>query len=51
MVSPKIVGHGVVVDFPVFNNSHRSFKKAFMRATTGGYFSRDAGNLVDSAGA
>jgi lipopolysaccharide transport system ATP-binding protein len=46
MVSPKIVGHGVVVDFPVFNNSHRSFKKAFMRATTGGYFSRDAGNLV-----
>ncbi len=40
MTRAKIVGHGVVVDFPVFNNSHRSFKNAFMRATTGGYIAR-----------
>jgi len=46
MITPRITGHGVVVDFPVFNNSHRSFKKAFMRATSGGHLAQEAGNLL-----
>jgi lipopolysaccharide transport system ATP-binding protein len=46
MTKAHIVGQGVVVEFPVFDNSHRSFKNAFMRATTGGYIARDAGNAL-----
>jgi lipopolysaccharide transport system ATP-binding protein len=46
MIRPHIVGRGVVVEFPIFDNAHRSFKKAFMRTTTGGYVAQDAGNYM-----
>jgi lipopolysaccharide transport system ATP-binding protein len=36
----------VVVEFPVFGSAHRSMKKTFMRAATGGALARDAAQRV-----
>ncbi len=44
MLSPHIIGQGLVVEFPLFDNAHRSLKKAVIRAATGGRFAQDAGN-------
>lgn len=36
----------LVVEFPVFNNTHRSLKSAVLHATTGGRLARSAGDRV-----
>lgn len=41
-----IKAENVVVDFPIYNASHRSLKTAVLRATTGGRIGRDSGNRV-----
>jgi lipopolysaccharide transport system ATP-binding protein len=41
-----ISARDIVVEFPIYNLSHRSLKKAFLHATTGGRLSGDAGNRV-----
>lgn len=38
-----IRARNLVVEFPVFTNSHRSLKNAVLNATTGGRLARDAG--------
>lgn len=43
MTKHYIVGKDVVVDFPVYENSHRSLKKVFLRAATGGRLAEDSG--------
>ena len=43
---PYIKAEGIVVDFPIYNASHRSLKTAVLRATTGGRIGRDSGNRV-----
>lgn len=43
---PHIKAENIVVDFPIYNASHRSLKTAVLRATTGGRIGRDAGNRV-----
>lgn len=43
MFSPYISARDLVVEFPLFDNAHRSMKKALIRAATGGRFARDAG--------
>jgi lipopolysaccharide transport system ATP-binding protein len=41
-----ITADNIVVDFPIYNASHRSLKTAVLRATTGGRIGRDSGNRV-----
>ena len=41
-----IRAENLVVEFPVFNNSHRSLKSAVLHATTGGRLARSAGDRV-----
>ncbi len=41
-----ISARDIVVEFPIYNVSHRSLKKAFLHATTGGRLARDTGNRV-----
>lgn len=41
-----IRAEGIVVDFPIYNASHRSLKTAVLRATTGGRIGRDSTNRV-----
>lgn len=36
----------LVVEFPIFNNTHRSLKSAVLHATTGGRLARSAGDRV-----
>jgi lipopolysaccharide transport system ATP-binding protein len=36
----------IVVEFPIYNLSHRSLKNAVLHATTGGRLARDTGNRV-----
>ncbi len=36
----------LIVEFPVFNNSHRSIKNAFLHATTGGRLAKYAGKTL-----
>jgi len=36
----------VVVDFPIYNTSHRSLKRAVLHATTGGRVAHESGNRV-----
>ena len=43
-MTPRIVARELVVEFPIFDSNHRSFKKAFIRATSGGYVAQDASN-------
>ena len=43
---PYIKAHEVIVDFPIYNASHRSLKTVVLRATTGGRIGRDSGNRV-----
>jgi lipopolysaccharide transport system ATP-binding protein len=40
----SIVGKDVFVEFPIYENSHRSLKKAVFNLTTGGRIGQDAGN-------
>lgn len=41
-----ICAEHVVVEFPIYNASHRSLRKSLLRATTGGRVAADAGNRV-----
>lgn len=43
---PRIRAENIVVDFPIYNASHRSLKTAVLRATTGGRIGHDSGNRV-----
>ena len=43
---PYVKAENIVVDFPIYNASHRSLKTAVLRATTGGRIGRDSGNRV-----
>ena len=43
---PYIKAENIVVNFPIYNASHRSLKTAVLRATTGGRIGRDSGNRV-----
>ena len=43
-MKPLIVGEDVCVEFPIYYDSQRSFKKAVIKATTGGHIGRDASN-------
>ncbi|WP_345814227.1 ABC transporter ATP-binding protein [Paraburkholderia sp. PREW-6R] len=43
MVSSFIVAQGISVEFPIYENSHRSLKKAVLNLTTGGRIGQDAG--------
>ncbi len=38
----RIQAQDIVVEFPIFENSHRSFKNVLMNASTGGRLARDA---------
>ncbi|WP_070107808.1 ABC transporter ATP-binding protein [Burkholderia plantarii] len=42
MTSSHIRAEHITVEFPIYNASHRSLKKAMLRATTGGRVARDA---------
>jgi len=42
-VSASIVAKDVFVEFPIYENSHRSLKKAVLNVTTGGRLGQDAG--------
>lgn len=42
-MSSTIAAEGIVVEFPIFENSHRSLKKAVLNLTTGGRIGQDAG--------
>jgi lipopolysaccharide transport system ATP-binding protein len=43
-VSSFIVAEGIYVEFPIYENSHRSLKKAVLNLTTGGRIGQDAGH-------
>ncbi|MCX5539966.1 ABC transporter ATP-binding protein [Paraburkholderia sp. CNPSo 3076] len=43
MTTSSIVAEGIVVEFPIYENSHRSLKKAVLNLTTGGRIGHDAG--------
>ncbi|WP_144108567.1 ABC transporter ATP-binding protein [Paraburkholderia sp. BCC1886] len=43
MSSSSIVAHHISVEFPIYENSHRSLKKAVLNLTTGGRIGQDAG--------
>ncbi len=43
---PYIKAEDIVVNFPIYNASHRSLKTTVLRATTGGRIGRDSGNRV-----
>ncbi|KKB63830.1 sugar ABC transporter ATP-binding protein [Robbsia andropogonis] len=42
-MSASIVAKDVFVEFPIYENSHRSLKKAVLNVTTGGRLGQDAG--------
>ncbi|KVC66928.1 ABC transporter ATP-binding protein [Burkholderia ubonensis] len=42
-MSSSIVAEGISVEFPIYENSHRSLKKAVLNLTTGGRIGQDAG--------
>lgn len=43
MSSSSIVGRNISVEFPIYENSHRSLKKAVLNLTTGGRIGQDVG--------
>ncbi|PAK10377.1 sugar ABC transporter ATP-binding protein [Burkholderia ubonensis] len=43
MSSSSIVARNIFVEFPIYENSHRSLKKAVLNLTTGGKIGQDAG--------
>ncbi len=43
-MSSSIVANGLTVEFPIFENSHRSLKKKVLHLSTGGIIGNDAGN-------
>ncbi|MBC8738352.1 ABC transporter ATP-binding protein [Paraburkholderia sp. UCT31] len=43
MSSTSIVARNISVEFPIYENSHRSLKKAVLNLTTGGRIGQDAG--------
>ena len=43
MSSSSIVAQKISVEFPIYDNSHRSLKKAVLNLTTGGRIGQDAG--------
>jgi lipopolysaccharide transport system ATP-binding protein len=42
-MTPNILARGLGVEFPVYENSHRSIKKAMFNLSTGGKIAQDAG--------
>ena len=45
-MTPNITTNGITVEFPVFDNSHRSLKKVLLRVTTGGRVGIDSANQM-----
>jgi lipopolysaccharide transport system ATP-binding protein len=43
-MTSSILAHDLSVEFPIFENSHRSLKKKVLNLTTGGIIGNDAGN-------
>jgi lipopolysaccharide transport system ATP-binding protein len=43
-MTSSIIAHDLSVEFPIFENSHRSLKKKVLNLTTGGIIGNDAGN-------
>jgi lipopolysaccharide transport system ATP-binding protein len=43
-MSSHIIGKDLCVEFPIFENSHRSLKKRVLHLSTGGIIGNDAGN-------
>lgn len=43
-MTASISAHNLFVEFPIFENSHRSLKKAVLNLSTGGIIGKDAGN-------
>jgi len=43
-MTASIDAHDLTVEFPIFENSHRSLKKKVLRLSTGGIIGNDAGN-------
>ena len=43
-MTTSIVANGLTVEFPIFENSHRSLKKKVLHLSTGGVIGNDAGN-------
>jgi len=43
VVSSSIFAEGICVEFPIYENSHRSLKKSVLNLTTGGRVAQDAG--------
>ncbi|PTB21159.1 sugar ABC transporter ATP-binding protein [Trinickia symbiotica] len=43
MTASSIVARNISVEFPIYENSHRSLKKAVLNLTTGGRIGQDAG--------
>ncbi|MCA7085499.1 ABC transporter ATP-binding protein [Cupriavidus sp. DB3] len=43
MVSSYLIANEISVEFPIYENSHRSLKKAVLNLTTGGRIGQDAG--------
>ncbi|CAH2790567.1 MAG: O-antigen export system, ATP-binding protein [uncultured Paraburkholderia sp.] len=43
MSSSSIIARNISVEFPIYENSHRSLKKAVLNLTTGGRIGQDAG--------
>ncbi len=43
-MSSSIIARGISVEFPIFENSHRSLKKAVLNLSTGGKIGKDAGH-------
>lgn len=46
MTESYIKAESVVVEFPIYNASHRSLRKSLLRATTGGRVAADAGKHI-----
>lgn len=46
VMTPNITTNGITVEFPVFDNSHRSLKKVLLRVTTGGRVGIDSANQM-----
>jgi len=42
-MTAHIAAHSITVEFPIYENSHRSLKKAVLNLTTGGHIGCDAG--------
>jgi len=42
----KVIANNIIVDFPIYGTTSRSFKNAFIRTATGGLLARDANERI-----